>query len=105
MNFATGLTCGMGAGVAAGMTSGIARGKKQARGEIEGNLRQFLLNHDVTIRDGEGRTVSFDQFLDQTVAIEGGDTPKRKRTLMALLAVGTALLVSIILVFVILSSR
>ena len=58
-NMATGIPIGLAIGIGAG----IASGKKQARETIEKNIRNLLVTHTMDIRDGNGQSLTVDQFI------------------------------------------
>ena len=72
-NMATGIPVGLAIGIGAGFASG----KKQARDEIEKNVREFLLNHTITIKDQNGQSLSIDEFII-TILKEAGMGKKVK---------------------------
>ena len=58
------MAVGIPIGLAIGMGAGIASGKKQARDEIEKNIRELLITHSISIKDHSGQSLSIEQFIE-----------------------------------------
>jgi hypothetical protein len=58
LGFAIGTTCGM----ASDLASGKASGKKEGKKDIKKKIRQLTEINTISIRDKDGRVLSYDEF-------------------------------------------
>ncbi len=80
----------------------MASGKKQARDELESNLREAARRFEVTVRDHQGRSVSFDELLGQVLPAAESSTEGQgtRKMLLWLLVLGAVFLLGITTFFV-----